>query len=190
MSGPIIDGTGAGYAAKVDSTNRLNTFSIVENRVADISKRLGLSFIIASDFISLTTTGSFNGILYVKNNSDNYDLFVDKVRVCSDTSGNVQVRLLRNPTTGTLISDTNAADQLSANAGSAETFDGLAYAASADGKTVTDGSNWSQFINHSPGHSIQEYDGSIVIPKGKSIALVAKPSVAMTLCAEIQCWFE
>lgn len=190
MSTQILDGSGSGYAAKVNSLNRLETFSIIENRVADVSKRTGLSFVLASDFISLTTTGSFNGIMYVKNESDKYDLYIDKVRTCSDIMGNVQIRILRNPTAGTLVSDANLADQLSANVGKEEPFDGLAYSASGDGKTVTDGENFSQFINHSPGHSIQEYDGAVIIPRGKSIAMVAKPSVAMTLCAEIQCWFE
>jgi hypothetical protein len=185
----IQDGRGGGYSAGVDSDKRLLSKAISQSRVSDISRRNGKAFLISTDFISLTTTASFNGIVYIKNTSDE-DLFIGKVRTCSDTSGNVQVRILRNPTTGTLISDANAATQLSANFGSSEIFGGDAYAASGDGKTVTDGSNSSQFINHSPGHSIQDYEGAVVIPKGQSFAITAKPSVALTFCAEIQCWFE
>lgn len=186
----IADGTGTGNLAKVNSRNRLETLAISEPRVADISKTFGRAFILASDFISLTTTGSFNGILYIKNTSSDYDLFIDKLRVCSSASAFLQCRIINNPTTGTLISDANAADQLSSKIGSSQTFLGLAYAASADGKTVTDGANMSQFINMSPGHTIQEYDGSIVIPNGQAIALTIKPSASTTVCAEVQCWFE
>lgn len=110
--------------------------------------------------------------------------------MCSAETGYVQIRAIRNPSTGTLISDANSADKLSANAGSSVVFDGLAYAASGDGKTVTDGDNWTQFINRSPGHSVQDYEGAIVIPGGKSMALTAKPSVSMTICVEVQLWFE
>lgn len=185
----IEDGTGAGYIAGVDSNNRLETFSIVESRAADISNRTGKSFLLASDFISLTTTASFNGIMYVKNNDD-LSLYINAIRTCSDASGSAQIRILSNPTAGTLISDANDSDKLSSNLGSSETFGGLSYAATGDGKTVTDGDQLSQFINRSPGHSIQQYNGSLVLPKGSSMAIVAKPSVATTLCVEIQCWFE
>jgi|DEB0MinimDraft_10_1074344.scaffolds.fasta_scaffold08524_3 hypothetical protein len=185
----IQDGRGKGYSAGVDSLNRALVKSVSQSRVSDISKREGQAFLIASDFISLTTTASFNGIIYLENTSD-LDLYIGKIRTCSDTSGNVQCRLIRNPSTGTLISDANDADQLPSNFGSNEAFGGFAYTASGDGKTVTDGTNESQFINHSPGHSIQEYEGAIILPKSSSLALVAKPSVALTFCAEIQCWFE
>lgn len=189
MSQMILDGTGKAYKAKVNKDNRLETFSINEERIADVSKS-GYSFLLASDFVSLTTTGAFNGIIYIKNNSSTKDLFIKTIRVCSDGSGSVQCRIIRNPTTGTLISDANKAEQLSSNAGSNVTFDGLAYAASGDAKTVTDGSNWTQFINRSPGHSIQDYQGAILLPNGQSMALTAKPSVSTNLCIEVMAWFE
>lgn len=186
----ISDGTGSKRLLKINEQNRAEVFSISEPRVADISKRTGKSFIIASDFIALNTTASFNGILYIKN-SDKDDLYISRIRVCSDTAGaNLKIRLIANPTTGTLISDGNVADVNSANLGSSEVFIGNAYSASGDGKTVTDGVQFSQFTNHGLGHSIQEYEGAIVLPKGSSMALVAKPSASLEICSEIQCWFE
>jgi hypothetical protein len=185
----IQDGKGKGYSAEVDSINRLLVKAISQSRVSDISNRTEKAFLLASDYISLTTTASFNGLIYVKNTSDD-TLYIGKIRTCSDASGNVQIKVVRNPSTGTLVSDANAASQYSANFGSSELFGGLAYSASGDGKTITDGNDATQFINHSPGHSIQDYEGSLVIPKGQSFALTAKPSVSMTICVEIQCWFE
>ena len=185
----IQDGKGTGYEVAVDTQNRMQTFSISEERIADVSSRTGNAFIVATDFIALTTTASYSGLVYIKNTSD-LRLFISQLRLCSTASGTVQAQLIANPTTGTLISDANLADQLSANLGSSQVFDGLAYSASGDGKTVTDGTNFTQYINHSPGHSIQDYRGAIVIPKGSAIALQVKPSVALTICAEVQCWFE
>jgi len=185
----IEDGSGDSYTAKVDSDQRLNTKSVIQSRVSDVSKREGNSFLLASGFVSLTTTGSFNGMLYLKNTSDD-DLYIATIRTCSDTAGNLQVKIIKNPTLGTLISDANVALKASSNYGSSKEFGGLVYSASGDGKTVTDGDDSTTFINHSPGHSIQEYQGAIIIPKGKSMAIVTKPSVATTACVEIQCWFE
>lgn len=188
----IEDGTGSGNKASVNSDNRLETFSIVESRIADISNKDGRSFILTSDFVSLTTTGSFNGMMYIKNTSTDKNMFIDRVRICgTGTSMNaMQCVFTKNPTTGTLISDANAGISIPANLGSNEEFTGINYAASADGKTVTDGTQFSQFIVHLPGHSIQEYNGAIIIPNGSSMAISIKPGAATTACVEVQCWFE
>ena len=130
MGEQIIDGAGTGSKAKVNVENRLETFSITESRSADISNRNGKAFILATDFVSLTTTGSFNGMIYVKNSSDE-NLFIDKLRVCgtSASSSYMQTILIENPTTGNLISDANTGTATSSNLGSSVDFDGLSYVA-------------------------------------------------------------
>jgi len=185
----IQDGTGSGNSAKVNDQKQLETLSVTTSRVADISENEETAHLIATDFISLTTTGSFNALLYIKNNSSK-TLFIQTIRTCSDSTGSLQIRMIKNPTAGTIVSDANAATSLSSNMASSVSFDGLAYSASGDGKTITDGDNLTQFINKSPGHSIQEYEGAIVIPKGTSIGLTCKPSASTTVCVEVQCWFE
>lgn len=182
----ISDGTGTGRQAKVDSENKLETSSITTNLFTHTSEIKGQSYLVVSDFISLTTTGSFNGILYIKNTSTTQNLHIQSIRTCSTETASVQQRLIKNPTTGTLISDANAGGKVNANFSSNNIFPGNVYAASGDGKTVTDGTNFTQFINRSPGHSIQEYTGAIVLGPSDSIALTAKPSAATTFCAEIQ----
>lgn len=188
----IKDGSGTGRRANVSSSGRLETFSITESRIADISNRKGESFIITSDFVSLTTTASFNGMLYVKNTNVSKNLFIDKVRVCGTGSsmGSGQCIFYKNPTTGTLISDVNDGIVVASNLGSNEVFDGLVYAASGDGKTITDGTQFSQFTIHLPGHTIQEYEGNLIIPNGSGLGIAVKPSYASEVCIEIQCWFE
>jgi hypothetical protein len=188
----IEDGTGQGYRAKVNKNNRLESFSITESRLADISLREGKSFIITSDFVSLTTTGSFNGMLYIKNTDTSTNLFIDKIRICGTQTAmnNMQSKFIKNPTTGTLISDASDGIVFASNLGSNEAFPGTVYSASADGKTITDGDQFSQFTIHLPGHTIQEYEGSLIIPGGSSMGISVKPSAATEACIEVQCWIE
>lgn len=192
MAQQIEDGVGTGKRVKITEDNRMETFSITETRMADISLKKGESFIVTSDFISLTTTASFSGMLYIKNTDASKNLFIDKVRVCgTGTSMNaLQCKFFKNPTTGTLISDANDGIVVASNLGSNITFTGTVYAASADGKTVTNGTQFSQFTIHLPGHTIQEYDGALILPGGSSLAIAVQPGAATTACIEIQCWFE
>ena len=192
MSTEIKDGTGSGNRAAVNKNNRLETFSITESRLADISLREGRSFLITSDFVSLTTTGSFNGMLYIKATDTSKIIFIDKIRICgTGTSMNsMQTKFYKNPTTGTLISDANSGMSVAANLGSQELFPGTVYSASGDGKTITDGTQFSQFTIHLPGHTIQEYNGAIIIPGGSSLGIEVKPGAATEACIEIQCWIE
>lgn len=187
----IIDGTGSGKRAKVDINNRLETFAVSESRMADISVREGQSFILTSDFISLTTTASFSGVFYLKDADATKVIYIDKIRICGTgtSMGYVQCKLIKNPTTGTLISDQTAAIAVPANLGASTDFAGTVYKG-ADSKTVTDGTQFSQFTVHLPGHTTQEYDGALVLTGGTSFAIEVKPSYATELCIEVQCWIE
>jgi hypothetical protein len=185
----ISDGTGSGRLAKVSTENRLETEAISTPVVAHIAEEEKQAYLLSSDFISLTTTGSFNALMYVKNTSSTLNLHIQTIRTCSSETGSIQLRLLKNPTAGTIVSDANNSDKLNSNFSSNNSFSGLSYAASGDGKTFTDGTNFTQFINRSPGHSIQEYDGSILLGPGDSIGLSAKPSASTTICVEIQTYF-
>ena len=178
-----------GRSVNVTDTNRLKTEAVSSSAISEISKESGEAFIFSSDFISLTTTGSFNGIVYLKNNSTK-DLYINSIRTCADGTGAVQVKVIEDPTTGTLISDANSGNVRSMSLGSNVTFEGSFYSASADGKTVTDGTDLTQFINKMAGHSIQEYNGGLILKKSKAFAITAKPSASTDFCLEIQGWLE
>lgn len=192
MQTEILDGTGKGNRARVNDNKRLETFSVTESRIADVSNRVGESFIITSDFVSLTTTASFNGMLYIKNDDPDKVLFIDKIRICGTGSsmGSMQSKFYKQPTAGTLISEANAGIVVPSNLGSNVEFAGTVYSASGDAKTITDGTQFSQFTIHLPGHTIQDYQGSLIIPGGFAMAIAVKPSYATEACIEVQCWFE
>lgn len=196
MSTVIQDGTGTKFKAKVNDQNRLTTLSVIETRVSDISEREGKAFIIASGFIDFTTTGSFQAHTYIKNTS-NDDMFIEAIRLCS-TGGSgtmlmngFQTKVIKNPTTGSIVSEAVVAPGLNpSKIGSSQTFEGIAYVAAGSDKTFTDGSFMSNFTTHSPGHTIQIYNGALILTKGSSIGLEVNPTVTGSICSEIQCWFE
>ena len=133
----LEDGKGTGYKAQVTEEQRLSVDSIVTSHLAHESQDDGEAFIFASGFISLTTTGAFNGLLYIKCTTSESHFHVSKIRTCSSATGFMQLKIIKNPTTGTLISDANAATTSTLNFGSSKSTSGRAdvYSASGDGKT-------------------------------------------------------
>ena len=181
-------------AMRVTEEGRATIDSVLLPKIAHVSQKYGEAFILASGFIALTTTASFNGMMYFKNtDAQNRNFKIHHFRACGGlcaAGSTLQVVVYINPTTGTLISDAVAGYENNMNTTNSNTLGGLLYAPSGDGKTVTDGTYFTQFINHAPGHSIQEYDGGIVIGKNKSFTIVVKPSVAMTVCIELIGYYD
>lgn len=145
---------------------------------------LGSAFYIATDFVPLTTTGAFSGILYLKNTTS-LQLRVSSIRTCGLT--NQEWKLIRNPTAGTLISAGTALAPGNLLFSSGREFQAEAKVG-VDGHTVTDGALLAQWIN-AVGHSREEFQGSITLDQNNTLALVCKPSVAADVCVSLQCWF-
>lgn len=191
----ITDGTGSGSQMKVNDLNRAVVEATSQTRIADISARTEQAFTIASGFISLTTTASYSGVLWIKNtDTEGRDMYIEHIRVCGTGNGTmameaIQCIVYRNPTTGTLISGASAAYKANNNFGSANEFNGLAYKG-ADANTITNGDWFTNFTTHIPGHSTVDFNDSIILPKNSSIGFALKPTVACEICMEVNCHFE
>jgi hypothetical protein len=191
----LQDGTGKGYQLQITELNRAETDATIKTRIADISLREGQAYTIASGFISLTTTASYSGVLWIKNtDTEGRDMFIEHIRVCGTGAGTMSMEALqcivyRNPTTGTLISGASAAYKANNNFGSANEFNGLAYKG-ADGNTITNGDWFTQFTTHIPGHSVIDFNDSIILPKNSSIGFALKPTDTCEICMEVNCHFE
>lgn len=170
MTEQIKDGTGNSYLAKIDNENRLWTFSVTEPLLSHISFKDGLSYYLASDFVSLTTTGSANGVFYLKYTGTK-NLAIASIRTCGTATQ--QWRCLKSATTGTLISDANAGDNNNVNLSSANTLSADVYGASGDAKTVTNGTQMAQWINNT-GHSETAIDGALILSQNDTIALTCE----------------
>jgi hypothetical protein len=183
--GVIEDGTGEGLHAKVNASNELHVRARGVPRISEVTKNQEESYYLHSGFVNLTTTGSFSGIIYVKNNSAK-DLCLQMVRTCGNQVQ--QWEWYRNPTAGTLISGGTAKTpqnlNFSANKDAAATV-----LAGSDGATVTDGTLAAHWIND-VGHSSEMIDGAVMLGSGNSLALMCKPAAAGAVCVTILAWFE
>jgi hypothetical protein len=137
--------------------------------------------------VSLTTTGSYSGILYFKNDSDVH--FHLEVLKAGTTTGTVKFKVIRNPTTGTLISGGTTGAAQSTKFTSAESIDGT-IKIGANGSTVTDGTTLDHFLVTNTQYFNFGYNGSIILLPGNSIAIMANPSVSCEVQVSILGYHE
>lgn len=166
----IKDGTGTGKTARIDNTNKMDVHSVTYTEAVEAAEN-GDAYNINTGTIALTTSTA-SGVIYLKNNEDR-DLVIDSIEVGIGSAGTVTdssiVTLIRNPTTGTLISNANAVDMNeNRNFGSSKTLIADVYKG-AEGNTVTDGDNFAQFYVGAGSRLFAPTD--LIIPKGSSIAI-------------------
>lgn len=177
----ILDGTGKGYEAKVDSDYRL-AVSAVSRDLSSESARIGENYNINTGAITLTTANE-SAVAYIKNNDDK-DYIIKEVIIIlgasTGGSGDLEVALIRNPTTGTIISGATDMDIIAnRNFGSTRPFNGLAYKG-AEGNTITDGSVFSDTTRTSAG-TVISFDADVIeLPKGASIGVNITPQSGNT----------
>lgn len=169
----IQDGTGTGYSAKVNSQNRLHVDSVNLDR-AGAASQSGLAFSINTGLITLTNAATKNAVLWLKNNED-YPLII--VTLIFQTggstggSGNVIVDVVRNPTTGTIVSGATPVEMnINRNFGRSGSLDVLAYRGGT-GLTITDGTKALESILATATQRIAVDVGAITLPKGSSIGI-------------------
>lgn len=182
MSTTIMDGQGNNYRAGVTGDNRLKTEAVTVSELS-ASTEDGKTFIAASDFVTLSTTGSFSGIFYIKNDTVDRDFHIDSIRTCNDMFA--YWRIKKNPTTGTLISSGTSLTPVNGdfNIG---TVDSMTVKSGSDGATVTDGTLVGTHMQGT-GHSVQEFKGGVDLPPGTSMAIECKPSAAGDVCIQMVC---
>ena len=195
MGFQIQDGTGSSRKARVSNSNRLLVDSIVEERAVFNSIDVGNTFIVLTDFLTITgVTGQEDGLIYIKNNSD-LSMLVHHIKLWSGTASQLtKISTYKNPTTGTLISSAIAADVENINFSSSNTYEGLAYQGDGTNLTVTDGDVWGR---HYLGIGNQQmlsfmWNGAVVLGKGDSLAVTAEApnGVSVNLACEIEVYFE
>jgi hypothetical protein len=153
----IESGTGNGKEMRVSEGNRALTSGIAASP-RTYAAFTGDAYNINTGLISISTNAA-NGIIYLKNDESPFNgesrIYVQDIAFgIGESNGatltdEAQIKVIKNPTTGTLISDANAvAMKSNNNFGSSQTLSTttLAYAASATNKTVTDGTDHALLI--------------------------------------------
>lgn len=183
MPDMIKDGAGKGYLAKVNANQRLYTQAITVSEDEQANKK-GNSYNLNTGIIDLTNATE-TPLMYVKNNGDQ-DLHITLIVFHaytstggSGTDGVPKLVVVRNPTTGTIISSTPTDIDINSNRnfGSAKTLTVDAYKG-ATGDTMTDGTDHLIVGLGTSGRVPVPIDE--VLPKGSSIGIKYTPQGSNT----------
>jgi hypothetical protein len=172
----IHDGTGSGFEARVDSTNRLLTEAVIETEQLEAAVK-GDSYQIGSGAVTLTSANE-SAVLYFKNNEEK-DVIITAVNITSSkqTGSSAGVFLAKLYTGGTGLSAGTSQTALNNNFGSSKTLT-ADITAGQEAATVTSGTASGAFY-------IQEavfFNTSTawVVPKGSTIAVTVTPGASNT----------
>ena len=170
-----------GNIAEVDKKGRVQTFSISEGLNIE-SANIGENYNINTGAITLTTANE-SAVLYMKNNEEKSFIIEEVIIILGASTGgtgDLQIELIRNPTTGTIVSNAVNVDIVAnRNFGSnrellKDTYKG------AEGYTLTSGEDFSS-TTRSSGSTVVSFDGDvIVLPKGSSIGVNVTPQASNT----------
>ena len=173
MSVEIRDGKGTTFTAKVTSANQLSV-------AADSIPRAGKSCFdgklhgVTTDAIALTTTASFNGVFYLKNDSSDA---VYLWHIAAFATENARWQYVKNPTAGTLLTSGTLITATNLNFASTLTFDGE-IRKGANAQTVTDGETFLFGGNPAFDSTFHIDDSPIILGQSDALALLCRPEVA------------
>jgi hypothetical protein len=171
MGFTILDGTGNGLEAGVTTANELRTRSRTES-LAHVLANEGKLFLVSSTNIALTTTGSYNGIIYGVN-SGTLDVQIYKIFISSTVNSEWKFNL--GCSAGTLVSSGTATTAYPTNT-KVTGATGSSWIYGANGLTITDGLDAAFFTNPAYHNFEYDFDGSFNIGPGGSIAMLCKPA--------------
>lgn len=177
----ITDGTGKKYQAKVDSHNRLQVKSISEGFNVD-SAIQGDNYNINTGTINLTSA-SESAIAFIQNNEDNI-FIIREILIIMGTStggsGDLEVEIIRNPSTGTIISNAVDMDTVkNRNFGSSKGFVANTYKG-VEADTITNGDVFANTSRASTSIPISFDADVIVLKKGNSLGINFTPQTGNT----------
>lgn len=190
----IKDGTGSGNQVKVDGNKRLHvdSSSRSEDKQAAL---LGQSFNINTGTVTLTSGGE-SAVCYLKYTGDKALVIKEILGIVGSTtggSGDAEMKLIKNPSTGTIISGaTNVDTTQNRDFSSANLFDGVSYKG-AEGLTLTNGTDFADTTRSSFGVPIAFDASIIVLRKGNSIGVTFTPpsgNTSQTIKIAITCFVE
>ena len=177
----IDDGEGKNGKAGVTADARLKTsavaFTLTEKNVVD-----GNAYNITTRKMSLTSD-SESALLYVRNDEAK-DLIIDSIFVAikdyAGTVGQPELKILKNPKAGTVITDEIDAEITNRNYGITADLDGCFYKG-GEGKTLSSTDNdFEVLLPSTAAVTFLSFDTLTVLPKGKSIGISYVPPTGMT----------
>jgi len=175
----IQDGKGTGAFAGVTPNNRLLTTGI-DLSLTEAATETGDTYNINTATVPLTTTGE-HALLYLKNHEDTnliIDTTIVNIKDFVGTAGQPILKIYRNPTGGTIISDAVECEISNRNYGSSKVLDVFCYQG-GESKTLT-GPSIDIFLPTVAAGTFNSFSTLVVLPKGASIGLAWIPPAGMT----------
>lgn len=167
--------------------NKLEVMAISRSEQADAIISDGLGWLIGSEGSAPldVTNATENGILYVKNTSSDKTYAVDTaiLNLGASTAGTGEwtIKLIKNPSAGTLISTATAANVSNRNFGEITLPVADAFRAGAVNLTVTNGDVHTFFL---PSNTVFiSLESNLVLPPGRSIAVTVTAPTGNTSAA-------
>jgi hypothetical protein len=181
----IIDGR-THQSAKVDSNGRVHTAAIVEPE-KDHAAEFGQKFNINTGDITLTDANK-TSLLYMKNTGEDdiiLSAIIYNMGATASGTGDVLWEVLRNPTTGDIITNANnvaigPGANANQNFGSANLISALIYKGATSEGVLSDGAVTISTRSASNTGRIFLDLGAVVIPKNTSIAVEYTPPASNT----------
>lgn len=174
----IVSGTGAPYAAAVDSTNRLETRSVTRSSVVDGTID-GYGYTITSGTVTLTNAAA-SAILHYQNDMEE-DLIITELALSTDDSANgtetFVVFDIYMGATGLGSGSGSPATIINMNAASSKTLTNTSEKG-AQGATVTGGTALGPFYLPIKASTVLPLEA--VLPQGSGIAFRVTPPASNT----------
>lgn len=177
----IEDGKGTGYSAQVDNNHRLQVKSISEGFNVEAAI-LGDNYNINTGPITLTSDNN-SAVFYLKNGEEKDFIITEIIAILGTStggSGDTVVKIIKNPTTGTII--TNAVDvdnTENRNFGSSKELAESHICKGVEGDTFTDGVDFADTSRS--GSTTVNFDADVIIlPKSSSIGVEIEPATGNT----------
>lgn len=179
----------AGTASNGMSVNSEGQASVISESLTEarhVSSE-GNVYIISSGFAATATVADdATNLLYVKNTSNTLFLHLGYLRTCNEVGGFWQ--WIDNPT----ALGTTAITPVNMKRGSTKPLAASVETFSSAGTTFTvgDRTDYPQWIQGGPAHSIQPFEGSMILSPGQSFGLEFAPfgTTAGVACVTLQVW--
>ena len=169
-----------GKTASVDTSNRLNTFSV--SQLEETNSALdGDTFTINTGDITLTTANE-SGVFYVSNTDTLPWIFTRlffNVGASTGGTGHWRLKVIKNATAGTLISGGTTVTPVNLNFGKAKTLTSTSLKG-AEGDTVTDGIDVINSIIPTASTRVLIANNPLILEPGSTAAITITPPASNT----------
>lgn len=169
----IEGGTGNGYAAKVDSENRLFSDCITRSAERHANEDHGEAYHV---LFSQSPTANDDCIFYMTNNSETRNLIVEGIWLYVSAASTVTIKLGDKGTRGSATTLT----PVNCNAGSGNTADGtFEKGADLESGTLTGGSTVEMYTFTAAATSkFFNFEQDIILPKNQTLTIYSSLSTA------------